>query len=122
MNSPTQRSLLLLKKEGYIPAVTEHFNPFAHIRQDLYGFIDIIGIKPKGRMGVLAVQTTSKANWNARIMKIMGMEVAHQWLQAGNAIEVHGWYKKGKKGEFQTWEVIRKEITLQLWEELHESL
>jgi len=118
MNTPTERSLKLLRQEGYTVAVTEHFNPFAHIRQDLFGFIDMVAmIVPDN--GVLAVQTTSFANRNARVEKIMSLEVAHTWLLCGNRIEVHGWKKVGKKGEFQRYEVDRQEITLDDWDKAH---
>jgi hypothetical protein len=38
--SPTQLSLKKLREEGYTVAVVEHWNSFARIRQDLFGFID----------------------------------------------------------------------------------
>ena len=63
--SPTQLSLKKLKDEGYLVAITEHWNPFARIRQDMFGFCDIMAIRDKE---ILFVQTTSATNVNARII------------------------------------------------------
>ncbi len=102
--SPTQRSLAELKKRGYLPYIVERWNPFAHIRQDLYGFIDLVAIKGDSP-GVLAVQTTSGSNVSARIQKIHESAAAKIWLAAGNRIVVHGWRKVGSKGKRKLWEL-----------------
>ncbi|HQV57391.1 MAG TPA: hypothetical protein PKV27_05220, partial [Ilumatobacteraceae bacterium] len=57
--SPTTLSLKALRDAGYTVAIVEHFNPHMRIRQDLFGFIDIIAIRPGE---TLAVQTTSRSN------------------------------------------------------------
>lgn len=44
MSSPTQRTLAALRKLGYLAAVVEKWNHGAHIRQDLFGFIDVLAI------------------------------------------------------------------------------
>jgi hypothetical protein len=111
MNSPTQRSLKLLRDNGYTAAITEHFNSFIKIRQDLFGFIDIIAIRSDLR-GVLGVQTTTKANMPARIEKISHIEAHKVWLEAGNKINVHGWRKLGKKGKRKLWQVDVRELTV----------
>lgn len=107
MSSPTQRSLALLKKEGYKPWVVESYNAFGHNRVDLYSFIDIVGLKP-GEIGLLGVQTTSMGNISARVHKILGIPAYRLWLNCHNKISVHGWGKvKGK------WVVKKREITLE---------
>ncbi len=111
MTSPTQRSLALLKKEGYLAAVTEHWNQFAFIRQDLYGFIDVVGIK-ETECGVLGVQTTSRGHIPDHLKKVLGIPAAKIWLACGNRIVLHGWSKKGKAGKRKLWEVFEQEITL----------
>lgn len=108
MSSPTQRSLDLLRKDGYLAQITEHWNMFAHIRQDLFGFIDIVAIKPGE---ILAVQTTSRGNTSARIKKIMALSSHEAWLASGGKIQVHGWGKMGKKGKVKHWTVSVQEIT-----------
>lgn len=107
MSSPTQRSLALLKKEGYLPAITEHWSSFANIRQDLYGFLDIIALRG-GEVGVLGVQTTSASNVSARVHKILGIPAYRLWLNCGNKLFVHGWGKK--KGKYY---LVKREITLE---------
>jgi len=86
--SPTQRSLALLRDEGYSPFIVEHWNPFAKIRQDLFGFVDILALR-KGE--VLGVQTTSRNNVAARIQKIANHKNVGIVRDSGVRIEVHGW-------------------------------
>jgi hypothetical protein len=105
--SPTQRSLVLLKKEGWLPAIVEKFNIFAKIRQDLYGCIDIVAIR-KG--AILGVQTTSGSNVAAHVTKILALPNAKLWMLAGARLEVHGWRKAGKRGERKLWSCRRVEI------------
>jgi len=94
MRSPTQRSLKYLRDRSYIADVSEHWNPFAKRRKDLFGFIDIVGI---GYGHLLAVQTTTGSNVSERVKKISKLPAAKAWLRSGNEIEIHGW-RKLKKG------------------------
>ena len=103
MSSPTQRSLALLRERGYVATVTEHWNSFARIRQDLYGIIDVLGV---GHGHTLAVQTTSYSNVSARIRKIRESPAAPELLRAGWQIVVHGWYKVGGR-----WTAREVEVT-----------
>ena len=109
--SPTQRTLKLMRSEGYTCAIVEHYNQWANIRQDLYGFIDIVCLRGDNR-GILGIQTTSTGNINARIKKIQANPIYILWLQCGNQIEVQGWSKKGKKGKVKHWTVKRVPIEL----------
>lgn len=103
MRGPTQRTLDLLRKLGYTPYVVEHYNAYAKIRRDLFGFIDIVAIHPQKR-GVLGVQTTTGSNLAARITKAQALPAYKLWLDAGNALEFHGW-RKLKTGKTQrTWQ------------------
>lgn len=52
--SPTQRSLKHMRDLGYLCAVVEKWNPHAMIRQDLYGFIDVLCVKGEDIVGVQA--------------------------------------------------------------------
>ncbi len=111
MGSPTQRSLAMLRKAGYIAAIVEHWNPFAHIRQDLFGFIDIVAIQKPDLVdiglgkrswmprsfGVLFVQSTSYSNVSSRVKKCKASENLPICLYAGNRVEVHGWRKVGHR-------------------------
>lgn len=86
--SPTQRSLALLREQGYLCEIVERWNPWAKIRQDLFGIGDILAIKDNE---TLMVQTTSRSNVNARVKKISESEVLPVILRAGWRVQVHGW-------------------------------
>jgi hypothetical protein len=102
--TPTQRSLARLKSDGYVSAVVEKWNAHLKIRQDLFGFIDVIGVGP---LGTIAVQSTSKTNFSSRWNKITGKSIFKDkkeedralkirekviaCLAAGWVIEVQGW-------------------------------
>jgi len=90
--SPTQRSLKYLRDEGYLVAIVEHWQPFARIRKDLWGWADLLAIK---RGEVLAVQVTSEGVAN-RVAKITNSETIGRVREAGIRVEVHGWRKNAK--------------------------
>lgn len=93
--TPTQRSLAYLREQGYTVAIVERWNPFARIRQDLFGFVDLLAIR-KGE--TLAVQTTS-TNVSERIKKIQNSEYLPKIRDAGWGIHIHGW-RKNSKGRY----------------------
>ena len=90
-DSPTTRTLKLLRSRGYLAAVVEKWNPHARIRQDLFGIIDVIGIR-EGE--TIAVQSTSASNQSKRIAKIEESEALTAIRSAGWTLLVHGWRKK----------------------------
>lgn len=92
--SPTQLSLRNMRANGYICAITEHWNPFARIRQDLFGFIDVLCIRENEIVGV---QTTSYSNISARVNKIADHENIGHVRKAGIRVLVHGWHKVGNR-------------------------
>lgn len=94
--SPTQRTLKLLRDRGFTCAVTERWNPFAKIRQDLFGFIDIVALRG-GK--IIGVQCTSRDNIAARSKKIQDLVEAQDWSMAGGLIWIIGWGKVGARGE-----------------------
>lgn len=91
MSSPTVRSKDLLAKDGWLVAVVERWNPHARIRQDLFGFADLLAMKEGTKP--LLIQTTSGSNFSARLSKIIDEERALLALKSGFDIEVHGWRK-----------------------------
>ena len=105
MTSPTQLSLNNLAKRGYIAAVVERWNQWAKIRQDLWGFADIIActFTPDGMRRIVLVQTTTAANMSARRKKIQENTQARMWLRCGGDIELHGWAKVGARGKRKVW-------------------
>ena len=92
-DSPTARSLKHLRAEGYTAAVVEHWNPHARIRQDLFGFVDVLGIR-EGE--TIAVQATSGSNVSKRVDKIAEHANVSAVREAGWRIVVHGWRKNAK--------------------------
>ena len=93
--SPTQRSRAYLREEGYLVSIVEHWNPFARIRQDLWGWCDLLAIKENE---VLAVQVTASAV-STRIKKIQESETVAIVRKAGIRIEVHG-HRKNSQGKY----------------------
>lgn len=87
--TPTQRSLAYLRDEGYLVAIVEHWNPFARIRQDMFGFIDLLAIR---RDETLAVQVTA-SGVSSRVKKIEASPHLGRVREAGWKIFVHGWRK-----------------------------
>lgn len=111
MRGPTQRSLNLLRSQGYTVYVVESYNAFAKVRRDLFGFIDICAIHPD-KKGVLGVQTTSGSNLAARITKAEALDAYKLWINTGNAVEFHGW-RKLKTGKVQrTWQPLIRRVDL----------
>lgn len=102
MGSPTQRSKKYLEKLNYRVGITEHWNPHAFIRQDLFGFIDMIGVKENS---VVAVQTTSASNMSAREKKILTHENYPAVKSSGMQLFLHGWVKVRNR-----WTVKIKEL------------
>ncbi len=89
--SPTQLTLKKLKSEGYTTVqITEVWNSWAKVRQDLFQIIDVLAVKDGLTTGI---QVTSKANVNARIKKIADSEHIANLRDAGWKILVHGWFK-----------------------------
>lgn len=100
MTSPTQRTLKALREQGRICGIVERFNHYAGphgIRQDLFGFIDIICIDPE--QGIVAVQSCGQS-FSEHIKKMTEErgEIMSLWLEHA-PVELWGWRKvKVKRG------------------------
>lgn len=90
--SPTARTLAWLREQNCVPWVVEKWNPFARIRQDLYGCIDIVFLKG-GVQGLTGIQATTDSHRAERIEKIKGIDAAALWLRCGNGLWVVTWGK-----------------------------
>ena len=102
--SPTQRSLKLMRDLGWHIQVVERWNQWAHVRQDLFGWIDLVACHPQER-GILGIQTTTNEHRIDRLKKAVGNAALVAWLLAGGRLEVHGWRKlKGR------WQVVRAAV------------
>lgn len=111
MSSPTQRSLAEMRGRGcQLVAVTEHWNPFAHIRQDLFGILDLVCVKDGKTIGV---QTTSGSKVAARRDKMESSQAIAPLREAGWILLIHGWRKVKVKrgGKAMTWELRELDIS-----------
>lgn len=113
--SYTQRTLRECRERGYICDKAEKFNAFAGpfgIRQDLFGFIDIIYLDPQ--KGIVAIQSTGPSGHNQHRKKILENEFALEWLKCDGKIELWSWHKLLKKrgGKLRVWSPRIEEITL----------
>ena len=99
--TPTQRSKAYLEKAGYSVAIVEHWNSWCKIRQDLWGFADLLAFRPGVPM--MLVQTTTASNLAARRTKLLHNQYAKRWVQAGGEVVLHAWARRGARGEKKTW-------------------
>lgn len=110
---PGARTMEHMRKEGFVCGRVEHWNSHCNIRQDLFGFADLIAMR--GGAGIIAVQATSDqngANANKRIAKILAEPRAKIWLQLGGRIMVFGWRKLSRGMVREKWVPKIIEITL----------
>lgn len=106
--SPTQRTLQALRKKGYTCAITEKWNPHAHIRQDLFQILDLLCL---AKDEILGIQCTTYAHHADHKTKIINHENTRIWLNAGGKLEIWSW-KKTMKGKRVAYESRVEEITL----------
>lgn len=115
--TPTQRSLKALRERGYHAAVVERWNQFAGIRQDLFGWIDLVGTHPS-EPGVLGVQTTTGDHAAERVAKARGNPALLSWLLANGRLAVWAWSKRcgmradGRKSKRTLWTLRVIDLTL----------
>jgi hypothetical protein len=92
--TPTARTLTLLRREGFTAGVVERWLPYARMRSDLFGCMDVVAVRG-GEPGVLGVQATTAANLAARLKKAKQQPELRAWLAAGNRFAVFAWHKRG---------------------------
>ena len=98
--SPTQRSLAFWRAAGYLCDVVEHWNPHAFVKNDLYGFIDVLCVKGEDIVGV---QATSGDHVAHRVTKITE-HANYPLVCAAIRIVVQGW-RKNAAGKWVSREV-----------------
>lgn len=105
-----QRSKAWLEKRGWHCWIVEHFNPWAHIRQDAYGMLDLIAIRHdfKGVWGVNATQDNGEVQ--EHVSKYSdgyddtkkGRQPPNPhlpvWLSGNNRFSIFGWGKRASDG------------------------
>lgn len=95
MASPTERTLIRLRAEGWVPDICERrLTPI--IKKDLFGLLDIIALRGKE---ILGVQCTTLSHVGERIKKFAASENTSKLRDAGFRLEVWGWRKLGGRWE-----------------------
>jgi len=90
--TPTQRTLKAMREQGRICGIVEKFNTHVGkfgIRQDLFGFIDIIAIDPVD--GIIAIQSCG-SSISAHVKKLLEErnDIVYEWLKFSK-LELWGW-------------------------------
>jgi hypothetical protein len=88
-----QRSMELLRKEGYVVGNAEYWSAFAGKAIDLFGFIDLVALDVENKK-IIAVQVT-KGHVSEHITKIRSIKAASAWLECGGEIVIHHWWEVG---------------------------
>lgn len=105
--SPTARTLARLRRNGFIAGVVERWNSHAKLRQDLFGFVDLVAVRAD-LPGTLFIQATTRGHINDRLEKMRAIPALRTVLLApGNRVQVWGWFKR--KGK---WNVVRRDVTI----------
>lgn len=105
MSSPTQKAIALLTRLHYSTGIVEKWNPHGEVRQDLYGFLDLLAHREERK--VLQLQVTSWANVGDRVKKIVllsesektGARIRNVVGASGTITEVWGFKPKPPKGK-----------------------
>ena len=103
--SPTQRTLKANRNLGRICGIVERWQQYGGkfgIRQDLFGFIDIIAIDE--HYGIVGIQSTGQ-DFSGHVKKIMELEeIVKKWLDHA-PLELWSWrkVKKVRGGKAMIW-------------------
>jgi len=112
---PLQRSKAWLENLGWHVWITETWNTWAHVRQDLYGLHDLVAIRhdSTGVWGINACEDNGAVQGHiAKYLNGYGHpkkghmpanEHLPVWLSAGNKFSIFGWGKRGGRGERKLW-------------------
>jgi hypothetical protein len=105
-----QRSKKYLEQKGWHVWIVEHFNQWAHVRQDLYGFGDLVAIRHDSN-GVWAINAcTDEGEVKSHIDKYLngydnpkkGRQPPNPhlpvWLASKNRFSLFGWGKRNQGG------------------------
>jgi len=87
--SPLQRSKKLLEEQGYLVAIVERWNPWAKVRQDLFGILDLLCV---GNGVTLGVQVTTLGHKQEHIDKMMAHPNLQRILDVWE-VKLHSWRK-----------------------------
>jgi hypothetical protein len=120
-----QKSKKLLEENGYDCWIVEKpFNPYTKKREDLFGCIDLVGIR-EDMPGVVGIQACGE-DCSDHIRKILEGHVDVQkgkvygpnphlprWLKAGNRFFIWAWRLRGAKGKRKLYEMREIEFLIE---------
>lgn len=116
---PTQRTMDRMRSEGWAVGVVERWIQATKQRSDLFGFIDLIAIRPGRCVGVQCGAGTGHAKHRTKIC-VDCADAAWGWLQAGNEIQIWSWrqiaaYRKdGSRAKRDRWDARIEDITAEV--------
>jgi len=107
-----------LREQGIVCAVAEKWNPYGGpygVRQDLFGFIDLVALDPA--RGITAIQVCSGSSLAAHRRKLLDSdcsEAVRLWLRCGGFVELWAWrkVKLRRGGKAMIWQPKIEDITL----------
>lgn len=97
MSSYLEKTNDVLKAANFTTQKVETFNMHAGVRQDLYGFIDLLAMHPSH--GIVGVQVCGPSDYAEHVKKMLGprREALILWLASGGRAILVGWRKlKGR--------------------------
>lgn len=100
-------SITHAKSMNWLIDKTERWIPYAKIKKDLFGFIDLLAIDPE--YNIYGIQTTTYANMNARIDKILNHENYKRVKNSKIQITIWAWKKITKKNK-TTYKLVIKDL------------
>jgi hypothetical protein len=104
--TPAARTLAYYRQAGYFCDTWEHWNYFAGIRRDGFGWIDLVVLDPIS-VRIIGVQATSGNNHAARRAKVLASLGAAWWVASGGVARVVSWSRR-RDGRHVRW-MIREE-------------
>lgn len=114
--SSNERSLIHTRKLGWPAAIVESpWNPHSRVRQDLFGFLDLLALTGNGLMGIQACRGNDAAKHRR---KIEAEPNVRHWLTENLLLELWAWSKRKVKrgGKQMTWSLRREAAFLQCGE------
>ena len=111
--SPTQRTLHFVRQNGGVIDVAEKWVSFHQrrdnpgppgVRRDLFGFIDLIELRPG--VGIVAIQCSGTSGHAEHKRKILSCECFEDWVRCGGLVELWSWrkVKKVRGGKQMIWQ------------------
>lgn len=110
-----QRTKEWLEDRGWHVDITEKWNQWAHIRQDLFGLHDLVAVRhdSSGVWGINACEDNGSVQGHVD-KYLTGWEHPKKgpmppnkhlpvWLAAGNKFSIFGWGKRGAVGKRKVW-------------------